>query len=74
MINDDRDVSYVKFHWKSQQRISNLSADQVMATQSKYFQHFPQVDISDEAAFDSTVDQCHAELIEGRERMLPQRV
>lgn len=39
MINDDGDVSYVKFHWKSQQGISNLSADQVMTTQSKGFQH-----------------------------------
>lgn len=39
MINDEGEVSYVKFHWKSQQGISNLSADQVMATQSKEFQH-----------------------------------
>lgn len=39
MINQDGAVSYVKFQWKSQQGISNLSSDQVAAIQSKDFQH-----------------------------------
>jgi catalase len=39
MINGDGDVSYVKFHWKSQQGISNLSGNQAAVTLSKDFQH-----------------------------------
>ena len=39
MINDNGDVNYVKFHWKSRQGIENLNADQVAQVQSKDFQH-----------------------------------
>jgi catalase len=39
MINDHGDVNYVKFHWKSQQGIKNLDADQVKEVQSTDTQH-----------------------------------
>jgi len=39
MINDDGDMKYVKFQWKSRQGIENLNADQVAQVQSKDFQH-----------------------------------
>ncbi|MCW8331699.1 catalase [Photobacterium sp. SDRW27] len=39
MINDEGEVSYVKFHWKSRQGIENLNSKQVAEIQSKDFQH-----------------------------------
>jgi len=39
MINDQGEVNYVKFHWKSHQGIKNLDADQVKAVQSTDTQH-----------------------------------
>lgn len=39
MINDNGDVNYVKFQWKSQQGVNNLNLDQVTQTQGKDFQH-----------------------------------
>ena len=39
MINDNGDVKYVKFHWKSHQGINNLTADQVKEVQSTDTQH-----------------------------------
>ncbi|WP_442965963.1 catalase [Psychromonas sp. Urea-02u-13] len=39
MINDQGEVSYVKFHWKSLQGIKNLDASEVAKVQSTDFQH-----------------------------------
>ena len=39
MINDQGDVSYVKFHWKTQQGIKNLTPEQAAKIQSKDFSH-----------------------------------
>ena len=38
-INKAGEVNYVKFHWKSQQGIANLSAKQASAVQAKSFNH-----------------------------------
>lgn len=39
MINDQGDVKYVKFHWKSHQGIHNLDAQKVKSVQSTDIQH-----------------------------------
>ncbi|WP_020406234.1 catalase [Hahella ganghwensis] len=38
-VDTDGDVSYVKFHWKSQQGIKNLTAEEAGEIQSKDFSH-----------------------------------
>ena len=38
-INDEGDVNYVKFQWKSQQGIKNLNAKQASMVQAKDFSH-----------------------------------
>lgn len=38
-INQEGDVNYVKFHWKSQQGIDSLRPDEVAEMQSKDFNH-----------------------------------
>ena len=39
LINDKGQVHYVKFNWKSQQRVKSLDADQVTKTQGMDFNH-----------------------------------
>jgi len=39
MVDDGGDVTYVKFHWKSQQGIKNLSAKDAAEVQAKDFSH-----------------------------------
>ncbi|GIU34144.1 catalase [Shewanella schlegeliana] len=38
-INDEHQVKYVKFHWKSQQGVEGLRPDEVIKTQGQNFNH-----------------------------------
>lgn len=38
-VNDEGDISWVKFHWKSQQGVKNLSAKEASDIQAKDFSH-----------------------------------
>ncbi|ABV85454.1 catalase [Shewanella pealeana] len=38
-INDEHQVKYVKFHWKSQQGVEGLRPDEVVKTQGQNFNH-----------------------------------